>query len=240
MAQRVLYWKGCMSRYRTKSIADSIERLLTLMKVDYTTLGEDEGCCGSVLYRTGQTPDAILVSRKTIERISSLGVKEVVTGCPGCFRTMSQDYAKAFRSVPFEVRHISQFLFSIRDRLKDHLRPIDAKVVYHDPCHLGRHMGVYEEPRALIKMIPKVELLEFKYNRNKALCCGSGGGVRSAFPEVSLEVAKSALGELSEGTEIVVTACPFCKYNFAEANNNRKTKIQVMDLPELLLRAWGG
>ncbi|MEM3039665.1 MAG: heterodisulfide reductase-related iron-sulfur binding cluster [Candidatus Methanomethylicaceae archaeon] len=237
MPQKVLYWKGCMSRFRTRSIADSIERLLNLLNVDYTTLGEDEGCCGSVLYRTGQTADALLVSKRTLERLSSLGVKEVVTGCPGCFRTMSLDYANFFRNVPFKVRHISQFLFDMRDELRDHLRPMKAKVVYHDPCHLGRHMGVYEEPRALIKMIPEVDLLEFKYNRNKALCCGSGGGVRSAFPEVSLEVAKSTLGELPEGTEIVVTACPFCKYNFVEGNNK---KVEVIDLPELILRACGG
>lgn len=237
MPQSVLYWKGCMSRFRTKSIADSIERLLSLLRIEYTTLGGEEGCCGSVLYRTGQTADAISISKKTIEKISSLGVKEVVTGCPGCFRTMSQDYTNIFNKVPFKVRHISQFLFDVRDELKKHLKPMKAKVVYHDPCHLGRHMGVYEEPRALIKLIPGVELLEFKYNRNKALCCGSGGGVRSAFPEVSLEVAKSTLDELPEGAEIVVTACPFCKYNFLEGNAR---KVEVVDLPELLLRAWGG
>ncbi|MCX8181877.1 MAG: heterodisulfide reductase-related iron-sulfur binding cluster [Candidatus Methanomethyliaceae archaeon] len=239
MPQKVLYWKGCMSRFRTKTIADSIERLLTLLNVDYTTLGEKEGCCGSVLYRTGQTADALSVSKNTLEKISSLNIKDVVTGCPGCFRTMSQDYTNAFRSVPFKVRHISQFLFDMQGELRGHLRPIEAKVVYHDPCHLGRHMGVYEEPRALIKMIPKVDLLEFKYNRNKALCCGSGGGVRSAFPEISLEISKSTLGELPEGTDILVTACPFCKYNFVEGNN-RKIKIEIVDLPELILRACGG
>lgn len=237
MPKKVLYWKGCMSRFRTKSIADSIERLLSLLKVNYTTLGEGEGCCGSVLYRTGQITDAIVVSRETINKIKLLGVDEVVTGCPGCFRTMSQDYATAFKSVPFKVLHISQFLYAMKDTLKDHLRPIKAKVVYHDPCHLGRHMGVYEEPRELIKLIPDVELLEFKYNRKKALCCGSGGGVRSAFPEVSLEIAKSTLGELPEGTEILVTACPFCKYNFIDGNTR---KIEVIDLPEFILMAWGG
>lgn len=226
-----------MSRFRTKSIADSIEKLLSLINIDYATLGEDEGCCGSVLYRTGQIADAVHVSRKTLNKISSLGVKEVVTGCPGCFRAMSQDYVNAFKALPFGVRHISHFLFGMKDELRPHLRPLKARAVYHDPCHLGRHMGVYEEPRKLIRLIPGIELAEFKYNRGKALCCGSGGGVRSAFPEVSLEVAKSTLGELPKDVDILVTACPFCKYNFAEGNAK---SLEVIDLPELLLRAWSG
>ncbi|MGQ9759279.1 MAG: (Fe-S)-binding protein [Candidatus Methanomethylicaceae archaeon] len=236
MHERILYWRGCMSRFRTKSIADSIERILSLMKVEYITLGDDEGCCGSILYRTGQIADAVHVSNITVAKIRSLGVSEVVTGCPGCFRAMSQDYKNTLREVPFRVRHISQVLFDMRDHIRPHLRPLEASVVYHDPCHLGRHMGIYEEPREIIKLIPKVELLELKYNRNKALCCGSGGGVRSAFLEVSLEVAKSTLSELPEDANILVTSCPFCKYNFSEVNAKG---LEVIDLPEILLRAWG-
>lgn len=226
-----------MSRFRTKSIADSIEKILSLMGVDYITLGDDEGCCGSILYRTGQIQDAVHVSKITVDKIRSLGVKEVLTGCPGCLRAMSQDYKIMLKDVPFRVRHISQLLFDMRYHLKPKLRPLNARVVYHDPCHLGRHIGIYEEPREVIKLIPNIELLEFKYNRSKALCCGSGGGVRSAFMEVSLEVANSTLSELPEGVKTVVTACPFCRYNFSESNAK---SIEVIDLPELLLKALGG
>ncbi|MEM1573331.1 MAG: heterodisulfide reductase-related iron-sulfur binding cluster [Candidatus Methanomethylicaceae archaeon] len=223
----LLYWKGCMSRFRTKKIANSIEELLLKMKINYLKLN-DEGCCGSILYRTGQIEDAIKVSRKTMNKIYSINVEEVITGCPGCFRTMSKDY----ENFNVKIYHISQFLLKFKDLLKENLRELNVKVTYHDPCHLGRHMGIYEEPRELIKLIPGIKFLEMKDNRNKALCCGYGGGVRSAYPEVSMEIAKMLLLSLPNDIEILVTACPFC--NHALSNS----KIKVLDLPELLLLAW--
>lgn len=223
----VLYWKGCMSRFRTKKIAKAVEELLLRMKVDYLKL-DDEGCCGSILYRTGQIEEAVRISKSTMSKIHSTGAEEVITSCPGCFRTMSKDY----ENFNVKVYHISQFLLKFKDLLKESLRELDVKVTYHDPCHLGRHMGVYEEPRRLIKLIPGIKLLEMRDNRNKALCCGYGGGVRSAYPEVSMEVAKMLLSSLPNEVEILITACPFC--NYALSNS----KIKVLDLPELLLMAW--
>ncbi|MCS7098366.1 MAG: heterodisulfide reductase-related iron-sulfur binding cluster [Candidatus Methanomethyliaceae archaeon] len=221
----ILYWKGCMARFRTKKIANSIEELFSRMELDYIKLS-NEGCCGSILYRTGQ--DAMEVSKQTMEKIRSVDVREVVTGCPGCFRTMSKDY----ESFEVKIYNISQFLLKFKDLLRENLREINVKVTYHDPCHLGRHMGIYEEPRQLIKLIPGIELVEFKHNRERALCCGYGGGLRSAYPEVSMEIAKSLLNEVPNDVEILITACPFCNYAL---NNSR---IKVLDLSELLLMAW--
>jgi Fe-S oxidoreductase len=234
MSGKVLYWKGCMARLRTKHISDATEELLHRLGIDYETL-DDERCCGSVLLRTGQVDDAHTVARMTADQIKSGGFTDVVTSCPGCFRTMSSEYHELLGEVPFKVRHISQLLFDHSKELKRHLKPMKVKVVYHDPCHLGRHMGVYEEPRQLIKLVPGVELVEFKYNRRKALCCGSGGGVRSVFPEVALEVARTVLNEHPAGVKILITSCPFCNYNFKEA---KRANIEVIDLPEFLLRAW--
>jgi len=234
MSGKVLYWRGCMSRLRTKNIADSTEELLRRLRIDYETL-DDEGCCGSVLLRTGQVEDARTVAKRTADQIKSKGYREVVTSCPGCFRTMSNEYHVLVGDMPFRIRHISQFLYDHSEELKKHLRPMKLNVVYHDPCHLGRHMGVYEEPRELIKLVPGVKLVEFKYNRGKSICCGSGGGVHSVFPEIALEVAETVLDDRPEGVDIVITSCPFCNYNFKEAGGS---KVEVIDLPEFLLRAW--
>jgi len=240
MTKRLLYWKGCMSRLRRKSIADATAELLRRLGIPFEEL-EDEGCCGSVLLRTGFTDDAKVIIDETAGRISSKNVGEVVTGCPGCYRTMSSEYPRALGSAPFRVRHISQLLYDHADVLRKNLKPLDmgfgrekVKVAYHDPCHLGRHMGVYEEPRALIRMIPCVELVETKYNRSRALCCGSGGGVRSALPNVSAEIAKTYVEDafLPTGARILVTACPFCNYQLNGGG------IEVLDLPEILLRSW--
>ncbi|XRH75561.1 MAG: (Fe-S)-binding protein [Candidatus Methanosuratincola verstraetei] len=239
MPDSILYWKGCMSRLRTKSISDSTMELFRRMGVEFKTLGESEGCCGSVLLRTGQIEAAKKVAESTIDRISSAGFKEVVTACPGCFRTMASEYPIIAGQVPFRVRHISQFLMERRSSLEGKFRRTDVKACYHDPCHLGRHMGVYEEPRDLIRMVPGVELAEMRDNRSKALCCGSGGGVRSAYPELSREVARSvAGGQVPDGVKLLITACPFCNYNFKDACSGQQ--IRVVDLPELLLSAWRG
>jgi len=237
MVGKILYWKGCMSRLKMKSIADSTEALLGLLGVDYDTLGGEEGCCGSVLLRTGQYDAARSIAILNADRISSLGYSEIVTSCPGCFKTMSSEYPAIIGRVPFRVMHVSQFLYGRRAAIEGRLHPIRARVVYHDPCHLGRHMGVYDEPRALIRMVPGADLVEFKYNRSKALCCGAGGGVRSAFPEIAVEVARGITGApLKEtGAGIIITSCPFCNYNLKEAGG-----AEVIDLPEFLLRSWRG
>jgi heterodisulfide reductase subunit D len=235
MVERILYWRGCMSRLRVKSIADSTEKLLSKMGVKYETLGESEGCCGSVLKRTGQTEAALTIAKETTRKIKAKGYQEVVTSCPGCYRTMANEYKAYFGEAPFHVEHISRFLYKRAKLLKGHLKPMKMKVAYHDPCHLGRHMGVYEEPRELLKMVPGVELVEFKQSREKSVCCGSGGGVRSTLPELSLEVSRTVLAEMPPA-DLLVTSCPFCNYNLREGG--RGTKLRVMDLPEFILKAW--
>jgi heterodisulfide reductase subunit D len=237
MAGSILYWKGCMSRLRVKSIADSTERLLSNMCIRFETFGEGEGCCGSVLKRTGQAEAALSIAKGTFMRIKDGGFSEVVTSCPGCYRTISKEYKAYFGNLPFEVEHISQFLYKRRKFIKGRLKPMNYKVTYHDPCHLGRHMGVYEEPRELIRMIPGVDLVEFKENREKSICCGSGGGVRSSIPELSLEVSKTVLADMPKA-DFLVTSCPFCNYNLRESGKG--TPLQVVDLPEFILMAWRG
>jgi len=228
-----------MSRLKMKAIADSTEALLTLLGVDYDTLGSEEGCCGSVLLRTGQADAARSVAILNAEKISALGYAEVVTSCPGCFKTMSSEYPKILGKAPFRVMHTSQFIYGKRAELEGHLHPIRAKVAYHDPCHLGRHMGVYDEPRALIMMVPGVKLVEFKYNRSRALCCGAGGGVRSAFPDIAVEVAKGITGAPlnATGASIIITSCPFCNFNLKEGSGGG---VEIIDLPEFLVRSWRG
>ncbi|MCQ5377072.1 MAG: heterodisulfide reductase-related iron-sulfur binding cluster [Candidatus Methanomethylicia archaeon] len=238
MADRLLYWKGCMSRLKVKGIADSTMELLDLMGIRYDTLGGDEGCCGSILLRTGYPEEAKKLVRLNISQIGDAGYTKMVTSCPGCYRTFASEYPKMIAAdLPFNVQHISQLLSENLGALRNKLKPLKMDVVYHDPCHLGRHMGIYEEPRRLIKAIPGIRLAEFRQNRSLALCCGSGGGVRSALPDVSTAVAKSIIdGPLGPlGVRAIITACPFCYYNFNTAGG-----VEVIDLPQLLLRSCKG
>jgi Fe-S oxidoreductase len=101
------------------------------------------------------------------------------------------------------------------------------KVTYHDPCHLGRHMNLYEIPREVISKLPGVELIEMKRNRENAWCCGAGGGVKSQFSDLALDIAKDRINEaIDAGADILTTSCPFCIGNFIDAYNDLESKLQ--------------
>ena len=113
------------------------------------------------------------------------------------------------------------------------------KAIYHDPCDMGRHMGVYEPPRNVLKAIPGVELLEFPMNRALAKCCGGGGGMKGFDNEMAGDIGyKRLLSAVDLGAEVLVSACPSCKGTFnqaaARARKEKKGKIRVMDITELL------
>jgi Fe-S oxidoreductase len=126
-----------------------------------------------------------------------------------------------------------------RFAFKEEVKPI--KVAYHDPCDIGRHMGLYEEPRELISLIPGVELLEFPQNRQLAKCCGGGGGMKGFDLDLSMELAEKRVLQAAElGAEAVVSACPSCKQNFVQGSARLKKggalkkKMKAMDVTELL------
>ncbi|MBW1713654.1 MAG: (Fe-S)-binding protein, partial [Deltaproteobacteria bacterium] len=153
-------------------------------------------------------------------------------------------YTKYGEGVPQAVHAVEFFLELVnsgRLQFKEDGRPI--KVAYHDPCDIGRHMGLYEEPRELIKALPGVELVEFALNRQLAKCCGGGGGMKAFDLDLSLELAqKRVLQAVDLGAEAIVSACPSCKQNFVQGSarlkkaGQLKKKMKVMDVTELLAK----
>ena len=138
--------------------------------VDYTTV--DEICCGSVMQRVGwDIEDVKRYMQKNVDAITSMGVKTLVLSCAGCYRMFKEEYPK-FVDVPFEVKHMTEFL--AEQELK--LKPMEGVVTYHAPCHLGRHAGVYDAPRKVISLIPGIEFKAMEFNKATSHCCGGGGG----------------------------------------------------------------
>ena len=223
---KVGYFVGCTATYRSKKTAQATMSILDKLNVDYTTI--DETCCGSVMQRVGwPQEDVTKQMQKNVDTIKALGIETLVTACAGCYRMFKQEYPK-YVDVPFEVLHITEFLA----KKKLDLKPLKGKVVtYHDPCHLGRHCGVYEEPRQVINMIPDVDFREMEYNRQFSHCCGGGGGVRSAYPEESMKIADTRVGE-ADFADMIITTCPFCVNNL-EAGKGDKD-IEVKDLVEVI------
>jgi len=222
----MIYFQGCTAREKLKRISESTQELLDKCKVEYTVL-EDEECCGSVLLRTGFREDARETMQKTYQKLQG---EKVVVSCAGCYRTFTEDYPEVL-GVEVEVVHISQLLKDLLSEL--HLEREDLKVTYHDPCHLGRHRGEYQAPRSVIQ--EKAELVEMDKNREEARCCGSGGGVKSAYPELSLDMATRRVEDAQKtGADLLVTCCPFCLLNLESAG-----KMRVLDLTEFLLYQEG-
>jgi Fe-S oxidoreductase len=210
----IIYWAGCLSSYRKQKSA--IANLKIMSSFGAKVL-EDEKCCGSPLLRLGGEP---VTMEHNIKQIKNSGAGMIVTGCAGCYKTLKESYG-----LDADVLHITQFLARKVDEIE--LKPLPFKVTYHDPCHLGRCMKVYDEPREIIKRI--CDFKEMKSARQDAKCCGGGGGVRRGYRDLSDKIAKKRLLELPDGVEYIVTACPMCNANLEDAG------AKVIDISELLL-----
>ena len=223
----LLYFRGCTAREKLNSISKATERILKHANINYETL-DDEQCCGSVLLRTGFLDDAI---EQMNSNLKDLEGKVILTSCAGCYKTLKEDYKK-YLGIDLKVIHISQLLEQLIKEDKISLKGKDnLKVTYHDSCHLGRHAGEYEAPRNVIKAIS--DLVEMENIREKSRCCGSGGGVKSAYGDLSNSIADLRIKE-AKGTDadLLVTACPFCKLNL----NENSEDLDVLDLSEFVLR----
>jgi len=162
---------------------------------------KEQVCCGSPLIRTGQLGYIDELKRRNIETFTSRKIDTVLTMCAGCGSTLKHDY-----ETPFTVIDINELLtkYGIEPPAK-----LPVKATYHDPCHLMRGQGVKEEPRQLIRQV--VDLVEMP-----AICCGSGGGVRSGNPDEAAALGKRRGEEIKKtGAEVVITSCPFCEFHIA-------------------------
>jgi len=230
-----VFFIGCVGAYREDESTEATLDLLDRIGVDYTLI--DEVCCTGVLEDVGY-PLNDRLAKKNIELILATGAKTVVTGCPYCSRTFnSKPQYGEFKEKGIQVIHISQLLKNFDLGVKT-----DKKVTYHDPCDLGRHCNIYEEPRETIRRIAP-GFVEMPHNRVDALCCGAGGGVRGAFPKNSLAMARRRLQEAEEvGAEVVLTECNSCVHNLANAKL-RKQKFRICTTTQFineLMEAKGG
>lgn len=213
----MIYFRGCTARQKETSIADATEELLKLAGVDYRLLDEEK-CCGSVLLRTGFIDEASQQIEKNTEALSG---ELILTSCAGCYKTLKQDYEG------LDVIHVSQFLNQLINEGKLELSKNDFNVTFHDSCHLGRHCEVFDEPREVISSV--ANLVEMENHHDNALCCGAGGGVKSAYPEIASQISRSRINQaLDTDSDVLVTSCPFCKLNL------KNDDIEVLDITEFL------
>ncbi|MBW1766013.1 MAG: (Fe-S)-binding protein [Deltaproteobacteria bacterium] len=227
-----VYFIGCVGSYREDEATLETLGLLDRLKVDYTLI--DEVCCSGVLEDVGFQINEDL-AQKNIDLILATGARTVITGCPYCSRTFNnKPQYDELKGKGIMVIHISQFLKDFDLNVKT-----DKRVTYHDPCDLGRHCGIYEEPREIIRKIAP-NFVEMPHNRVDALCCGAGGGERGAYPKNSIAMARRRLQEVEEtGAEVLLTECNSCVHNLTNAKL-RKQKFRIYNISQFINKLMEG
>ncbi len=235
---KTLYFAGCTASFRLTDLAKSTASVLNKLGIEFTYAGNDEVCCGSPFLRTGQRDIVRRLFTKNFKVWSRMGIERIITSCPGCYRTIAKDYPRIAEEEGVEFNIEVAHTVTVLDEL---MREADVSIsisnpgiaTYHDPCHLGRHMGVYDEPRNVIEKLG-IELIEMERSREFALCCGAGGGLRSQFKEISFEIGRERVEEAVEtGAKWLITCCPFCEYHLSKSSEKLGNPIEVVDLVEL-------
>ncbi|MEW5912626.1 MAG: (Fe-S)-binding protein [Thermodesulfobacteriota bacterium] len=229
----------CTSAFdpRSQQIAKALVKVLNAAGVSYGIIGNDESCCGEALRKMGDEEQFGNLVQKNIKLFQDKGVKKIITTSPHCYMTYTQEYPAL--GGEFEVVHYTQLLKQLLEQGKLKLGGFNKKVIYHDPCYLGRHSEVFEEPRALLAA-SGAEVMEFGRNRRLALCCGGGGGRLWMETEPEQRFSTHKVREAAEkGAEVLATCCPYCINMFTDSakTENVDEKLVVKDLAEIMAEA---
>jgi Fe-S oxidoreductase/nitrate reductase gamma subunit len=238
----VLFWTGCMgSLYdeRSRRTLAAGARVLEKAGVDFAILGRDESCCGDPARRMGNEYLFRQLAEKNIESFRRHGVRRIVTQCPHCLNTLKNEYGAL--GAALEVVHVAEL--GARLIRAGRLQPktkLDDLMTYHDPCYLGRHNAVYDEPRAVLGETLERDITEMPRSRDKSACCGAGGGNVWCGTSIGRRIEEMRIEEaVATGATGVVTSCPFCEIMLDSAAKQKGlgASFRVMDVVEVVDRA---
>jgi Fe-S oxidoreductase len=241
-----VFFVGCLPYYETLfskigaqgvEIAQATVKVLNLLDIEPVVLA-DERCCGHDLLWEGELDTFRRLADLNAERLRATGSRRIITACPECARTLKLDYPQYVGDLGMEVMHISQLLAENASRL-----PIQKtrEVTYHDPCRLGRHMGIYEEPRHVLAVLG-MEVVEMAHSGARALCCGTSAWTHCGATAKSLQVDRLREAQAT-GAETLVTSCAKCQIHFKCALDDPRLgdelNVEIRDLVTLVAQAIG-
>lgn len=240
----ILYFPCCYLSYdpRLKKVARATAAILKKAGVDFGILGTQENCCGESIRKTGNEELFRRLAKQNIKTFIDNGVKKILVSSPHCYHTFKNEYPEF--KVNFDVVHISQYLSELINEGRLEINKEYAKkVTYHDPCYLGRHNGVYDEPREALKKIQGLQLDEMPDSQIDSLCCGGGGGriwmetkKDERFSDLRVEQAVEC------GAEVLATSCPYCITNFEDSRLGREDSesLAIKDITEIIAEVIEG
>ena len=233
-----LYWVGCAGALdeRARKGVQATARMLHRAGVTFGILGPKESCTGDPVRRLGNEYLYQEQGRMNIETLNSVGAKKIIASCPHCFNTIKNEYPSLGGN--FEVIHHAELLEHLVK--SGQLVPgtgYKGKVTYHDPCYLGRHNRIIEEPRTVMSAIPGVEQIEMRRCKERGFCCGAGGARMWLEENIGKRVNMERMDEaLGTGADVVSTACPYCMIMLDDAvrANSKEDDVRVLDLSQLV------
>jgi Fe-S oxidoreductase len=237
-----LFWVGCAGALdeRARRTTQAIARLLHQAGISFAVLGPRESCTGDPARRLGNEYLFQMQAQMNIETLQSAQVRKIVASCPHCFNSIAREYPALGGN--FEVYHHTQLLEKLL--AGGSLRattPVDKKITYHDPCYLGRHNEVYDEPRGVLNHVPGVRLEEMHRCRNRGFCCGAGGARMWLEENIGTRINVNRTDEaLGTGADVISTACPYCLIMLDDATKARQAEgsvsedVRVMDVAQVL------
>jgi heterodisulfide reductase subunit D len=242
----VAFFAGCTAAFRQPEIGQAALRILARSGTEFCMLQERESCCGSFLFRTGSDREYADTICSMIEEYRSRGVTTILVACAGCLKTITVNWPRVYgKALPFRVMPFAAFVRDLIRQKKIRFRPSSpVRVVYHDPCHGGRHLMhhlggdlVFEAPREVISAIPGTGLVEFEKNRKHQVCCGAGGGIKARDPDLATAIAREKIAAADRsGADLLVSTCPFCRRNFDDTRRAMESGIEVQDIIQLVER----
>ena len=232
---RVLFFAGCVYSLLNEDLLIKMVTILQNAGMDLNYFKEED-CCGGVMRLTGYWDDFKLHSESFNNILEQKGIEEIITPCPSCYKTIKETFPKINSSFKPKVTHIIEVLLDLIEKKKlKFIKKIEKRVTWHDPCDLGRLMGIIEEPRKIIKSIPGIELVEMENNRYESKCCGGGGGMLAENADIAMDIATNRIKEAEQTqAEYLVTICPTCEDVLSRAARYNDSSIKVIDLIELI------
>ncbi|HEX6173850.1 MAG TPA: (Fe-S)-binding protein [Candidatus Binatia bacterium] len=233
----VLYWVGCAVSFdpRAQQIARNMAEILHSAGLNWAVLGKTEKCTGDTARRTGNEYLFAQMADENIAALNAVNAKVIITTCPHCFHTIGKEYPQFGGN--YTVKHHTEFISELIRDGKLKIEPNSATAItYHDPCYLGRHNGIFDQPRSLIEMTG-ANLIEPERTGNNSFCCGAGGGQFWKDEERGKErVSTNRFRELKQtGAQTVATGCPFCLRMLTEETAKEDgSGPEVFDIAELV------
>lgn len=217
----VLYFPGCLTKFALPEKAAQYEEILRKVGIEAISLSDYEVCCGSPPRMGGYKVDFEKLKMKNLEMLKNYSVKKVVSNCPTCVMMFRKLY-------DFEAEHITEIIWKNIKKFKSFESKFSGKTIYyHDPCHLGRKLGIYEQPRKILEFLG-FKVLEGVDTREKSNCCGAGGGMKTNNPDLANKIARDYLSKVN--AEYFTSPCPMCYAHFSE---NAPDKLKVLEFSDL-------